>query len=60
MSTEEAAGKALLRHVQDSQLVVLGNRSHGLLAGALLGSTSLNLLHRCPIPVMMCQTRSES
>lgn len=57
---QEAAGKALLRHVQDSQLVVLGNRSHGLLAGALLGSTSLNLLHRCPIPVMMCQTRSES
>ncbi|MEO3756915.1 universal stress protein [Mycobacterium sp. B14F4] len=50
----EGATKALLRHAAEAQLVVVGNRSHNALAGALLGSTSLNLLHHCPIPVMLC------
>lgn len=48
------AGQALLRHAAEAQLVVVGNRGRGLLAGALLGSTSLNLLHHSPIPVMVC------
>jgi nucleotide-binding universal stress UspA family protein len=50
----EGAGKALMHHVADSQLVVVGTRGLNALAGALLGSTSLNLLHHCPVPVMVC------
>jgi nucleotide-binding universal stress UspA family protein len=46
--------QALLRHVTDSQLVVVGNRGRNLLTGALLGSTSLNMLHHSPVPVMVC------
>ena len=50
----EGAGAALMHHAADSQLVVVGNRGRNALAGALLGSTSLNLLHHCPVPVMLC------
>jgi nucleotide-binding universal stress UspA family protein len=50
------ASQALLRHVADSQLVVVGSRGRNILTGALLGSTSLNLLHHCPVPVMLCHT----
>lgn len=45
---------ALLRHLTGAQLVVVGNRGRGLLASAVLGSTSLNLLHHSPVPVALC------
>jgi nucleotide-binding universal stress UspA family protein len=48
------AADALLRHAADAQLVVVGSRRRNALAGALLGSTSLNLLHHCRVPVMLC------
>ncbi|MCV6981243.1 universal stress protein [Mycolicibacterium pulveris] len=48
------AGQALLQHAGDAQLVVVGNRGRGLLAGALLGSTSMNMLHHSPVPVLVC------
>jgi nucleotide-binding universal stress UspA family protein len=48
------ASQALLRHVADSQLIVVGNRGRNLATGTLLGSTSLNLLHHSPVPVMLC------
>jgi nucleotide-binding universal stress UspA family protein len=54
----QGASQALLRHAADSQLVVVGNRGRNVLAGALLGSTSLNLLHQCPVPVMLCHITS--
>ena len=50
----DGASKALLQHIEDSQLVVVGGRGRNLLTGALLGSTSLNLLHHSPVPVMVC------
>jgi len=50
------ASQALLHHSTDSQLVVVGNRGHNVLAGTLLGSTGLNLLHHSPVPVMLCHT----
>ncbi|MGV0792182.1 universal stress protein [Mycolicibacterium sp. XJ1819] len=52
----EGAGAALMKHASQSQLVVVDNRGRGALAGTLLGSTSLNLLHHCPAPVMLCHT----
>lgn len=47
-------GPALLQHLVGAQLVVVGNRGRPALAAAVLGSTSLNLLHHSPIPVMVC------
>ncbi len=48
--------RALLRRAKDAQLIVVGSRGRGLLAGALLGSTGLNLLHHSAIPVMICHS----
>ena len=48
--------RALLRHSQDAEMIVVGSRGRGLLAGALLGSTGLNLLHHSAIPVMICRS----
>ena len=53
----DGASKALLHHVE---LVVVGNRGRNVLAGTLLGSTSLNLLHHSPVPVMVCHKQSGS
>jgi nucleotide-binding universal stress UspA family protein len=47
---------ALLEHLDDAQLVVIGNRGRNALTGLLLGSTGLNMLHHSPVPVMLCHT----
>lgn len=47
-------GRALLDHLADAQLVIVGNRGRAALTAAVLGSTSLNLLHHATIPVMVC------
>lgn len=52
------ASRAILDQITDSQLVVVGNRGRGVLASALLGSTSLNLLHHSSVPVMVCRVRT--
>ncbi|MDH6198278.1 nucleotide-binding universal stress UspA family protein [Mycobacterium frederiksbergense] len=52
-------GKALLRHADDAQLMVVGSRGRNALAGVLLGSTSLNLLHHSPVPVMICRAPAD-
>jgi len=54
------ASKALLQHIEDLQLVVVGSRGRTLVTGVLRGSTSLNLLHHSPVPVMVCHRRSHS
>ena len=46
--------KVLIDASDGADLFVVGNRGRNLLTGALLGSTSLNLLHHCPVPVMLC------
>jgi len=48
------AGRALLHHAVDAQLVVVGTRGRGNAASVLLGSTGLSLLHHCPLPVISC------
>ncbi|GAA2565113.1 universal stress protein [Winogradskya consettensis] len=49
--THESASFALERASRHARLVVVGNRGHGPLAGALLGSTTLQLLHHAACPV---------
>lgn len=56
----EATSDVLLRHAEDSQMLVVGARRRNALAGTLLGSTSLNMLHHSPIPVMVCHRGSGS
>jgi len=41
--------------VHDAQMVVVGNRGRNTLTSAVLGSTTLNLLHHSPVPVMICR-----
>ncbi|GID32569.1 universal stress protein [Paractinoplanes brasiliensis] len=55
--THESAAYALERESRRSRLVVVGNRGHGLLAGAFLGSTTLQLLHHAGSPVLVTRPR---
>jgi nucleotide-binding universal stress UspA family protein len=48
------AGRALMQHLADAQLVVVGSRRRNALTAAVLGSTTLNLLHHSGVPVMVC------
>jgi len=52
----DAVSRALLRCAEGAQLIVVGSRGRGRLAGALLGSTGLNLLHHSSIPIMICRS----
>ena len=45
---------ALLQHAASAKLVVVGNRGRNVLNSAVLGSTTLNLLHHSTVPVMVC------
>ncbi|MEU8820542.1 universal stress protein [Actinoplanes sp. NPDC048796] len=55
--THESAAFALERESRRSRLVIVGNRGHGLLAGAFLGSTTLQLLHHAGAPVYVTRPR---
>lgn len=55
-----AAGHALLGHLDHAQLVVVGNRGRAALTAAVLGSTSLNMLHHSEVPVMVCHAASDA
>lgn len=48
--------QALMKHLGEAQLVVVGNRGRNALTSMLLGSTSSNLLHHSAVPVMVCHT----
>ncbi|CAN5460175.1 universal stress protein [soil metagenome] len=57
---EAKPSRALLHHLDDAQLVVVGNHRGSAAAAAILGSTSLNLLHHSPVPVLVCQAAEAS
>ncbi|MBJ8347057.1 universal stress protein [Antrihabitans sp. YC2-6] len=54
------AAELMLGKADGAQLLVVGSRGRGALAGAVFGSTSQNLLHHSTCPVMICTARSES
>ncbi|MFD3810289.1 universal stress protein [Rhodococcus sp. NPDC058639] len=49
------AARVLLRHLGDAQLAVVGSHGRGQFRAALLGSTSQNLLHKAPCPVLVAR-----
>lgn len=48
---EGPAARALLDHSAEAELVVVGTHRRGLMSGLLLGSTVLDLLPECRVPV---------
>ncbi len=51
MVAQGGAAHALLELAEGEQLVVVGSRGHGEVAGFLLGSVSNALVHAAPCPV---------
>src|SRR5690606_42154100 len=51
------AATVLLAHLDGAQLAVVGSHGRGQFRAALLGSTSQNLLHKAPCPVLIARKR---
>lgn len=49
--------RALLNRLGGAQLVVVGSRGRNLVASTVLGSTSMNMLHHSPVPVVVCRSK---
>lgn len=56
-AAEGSAGEALLAaaDARQADLIVVGRRGHGLLAGLLLGSTSEYVVRRAKVPVLVAE-----
>jgi nucleotide-binding universal stress UspA family protein len=50
---EDSAARALLDRAEDADLLVVGSRGHGRIAGALLGSISQQVAQHAPCPVVI-------
>lgn len=55
ITEQGAAADVMLRHSKDAQLIVVGSHGHGSILGALMSSTSQNVLHHATCPVMICR-----
>ena len=51
-----SAARVLVGVSHTAQLVVVGSRGHGTIAGTLLGSVGLQLLHHADCPVLIART----
>ncbi|WIM94491.1 universal stress protein [Actinoplanes oblitus] len=51
--SHDSAASALIGVSSRARLVIVGNHGHGVLAGTLLGSTGLQLLHHADCPVQI-------
>ena len=54
---EGNAGQVLLEAAKDADLLVVGNRGHGGLTDALIGSISVRCLHHATCPVLVVRQR---
>ncbi|WIM92952.1 universal stress protein [Actinoplanes oblitus] len=54
--SHDSAAAVLVGVSHSAQLVVVGSRGHGVIAGTLLGSTGLQLLHHAECPVLIVRT----
>ncbi len=52
-SRRGSAARELLRALDDAQLAIVGSKGRGRFRGALMGSTSQNLLHRADRPIVV-------
>ncbi|MFB9565472.1 universal stress protein [Saccharopolyspora hordei] len=52
---QDKPARALLDRAQHAQLVVVGSRGRGPATGLLLGSTSQQLVHRAPCPLIVAR-----
>ncbi|MEN4479736.1 universal stress protein [Mycolicibacterium cosmeticum] len=52
--------RALLQRLDGAQLVVVGTRGRNTLTATVVGSTSLNMLHHSPVPVLVCGPNSNA
>ncbi|MEV0947745.1 universal stress protein [Rhodococcus sp. NPDC049939] len=55
VAEQSAPATALMKHAEGGQLIVVGSHGRGRVLGALMGSTSQNLLHHAHCPVMICR-----
>lgn len=51
--------KAVFQHAADAQLIAVGTRGRNAVAGTVLGSTSLNMLHHSSVPVLICRAADQ-
>lgn len=56
--THDSAAGALVEASERAQLVVVGSRGHGVIAGTLIGSVGLQLLHHADCPVYIARPAS--
>jgi len=56
--SHDSAAAVLVGVSKGAQLVVVGSRGHGALAGAFLGSTGMQLLHHSDCPVLIARPRA--
>jgi nucleotide-binding universal stress UspA family protein len=55
--THDSAAAALVAASRTAQLLVVGSRGHGVVAGTLLGSVGLQLLNHADCPVYVVRQR---
>lgn len=56
---EGNAGQVLLERAKDADLLVVGNRGHGGLTDALIGSISVRCLHHSTCPVLVVRQQKK-
>ncbi len=55
---DESPARALLDQAEGADLLVVGSRGHGRIAGALLGSISQQVAQHAPCPVVIVRSQS--
>lgn len=56
IAEQGAAADTMLEHSTDAQLIAVGSHGRNSVLGALMGSTSQNLLHHAACPIMICRS----